>query len=216
MELTNEQIQKVEIYLQKKRFDYIDLKYEVLDHMISDIEKHLDNNISFENAFKMTVLKWNKHFEETNSLYFGIIYNEPKLVIKKAIKQFKGYFLLYFTLYILPVLFLRSSEIKVDASFSNFINGFVLSTSLAGCGYVIYIAFKVISLKVKTTYSFILKTQYTGAFLLLIGAFVGVFDNNHYLNNVFLGFVLAGYAVVFICNHFYAKHRAIIEKYKLS
>lgn len=130
MEITKQQIDKVEKYLENRQFDYIDLKYEVLDHMISDIEKHLNNNISFENAFKITVLKWNKHFEET--------------------------------------------------------------------------------------YSFILKTQYTGAFLLLIGAFVGVFDNNHYLNNVFLGFVLAGYAVVFICNHFYAKHRAIIEKYKFS
>ena len=55
MELTKEQIQQVERYLDKKNFDFIDLKVEVLDHMVSDIESFLVNNYTFENAFKITV-----------------------------------------------------------------------------------------------------------------------------------------------------------------
>jgi len=58
MELTKEQLQQVETYLDKKSFDFIDLKVEVLDHMVSDIESFLGNNYSFENAFKIIVLKW--------------------------------------------------------------------------------------------------------------------------------------------------------------
>ena len=70
MELTKEQIQQVERYLDKKNFDFIDLKVEVLDHMVSDIESFLVNNYTFENAFKITVLKWDKHFKDTSSLLF--------------------------------------------------------------------------------------------------------------------------------------------------
>ena len=38
MELSQEQQRQVEVYLQNKDFDFIDLKVEVLDHKISDIE----------------------------------------------------------------------------------------------------------------------------------------------------------------------------------
>mgnify|MGYP000450178507 CR=1 FL=1 len=63
MEITTKQIQQVETYLDKKSFDFIDLKVEVLDHMISDIESLLDNNYSFENAFKITVLRGSFFFK---------------------------------------------------------------------------------------------------------------------------------------------------------
>ena len=51
MELTKEQVRQVEVYLQKKNFNYIDLKEEVLDHIVSDIERITAKEISFENAF---------------------------------------------------------------------------------------------------------------------------------------------------------------------
>lgn len=73
MEITTEQIQQVETYLTKKNFDFIDLKVEVLDHMISDIESLLTKKYSFEDAFRITVLKWEKYFEETSSFYFLLL-----------------------------------------------------------------------------------------------------------------------------------------------
>jgi hypothetical protein len=45
MELTKEQIDKVQHFLEVKKFDYLDLKIEVLDHMISEIEILMDKNI---------------------------------------------------------------------------------------------------------------------------------------------------------------------------
>ena len=61
MELTKEQLLLVEEYLQKKNFNFIDLKGEVLDHIISDIENFIAKGLCFENAFKMIVLKWEQH-----------------------------------------------------------------------------------------------------------------------------------------------------------
>ena len=56
MELTKNQIHKVEQYLKHKNFDFVDLKIEVLDHIISDIEMKMSKSFSFENAFKMHLL----------------------------------------------------------------------------------------------------------------------------------------------------------------
>ena len=38
MELTEQQLQRVEHYLDVKHITYIDLRMEVLDHIVSDIE----------------------------------------------------------------------------------------------------------------------------------------------------------------------------------
>ena len=89
MELTTQQIHQIETYLQKRKVDFIDLRVEILDHMISDIESLLQKNYSFENAFKITTLKWEKHFTERSSFYFGMLYSESKIVVNKAVKEFK-------------------------------------------------------------------------------------------------------------------------------
>ena len=73
MEITKEQIHQIETYLQKRKVDFIDIKIEILDHMISDIEGLLQKNYSFENAFKINTLKWEKHFTERSSFYFGML-----------------------------------------------------------------------------------------------------------------------------------------------
>ena len=53
MKLTEEQIKEVETYLTKKGVKYIDLRFEILDHISTDIEnsmnkKQLDFNETFE------------------------------------------------------------------------------------------------------------------------------------------------------------------------
>ena len=93
MELTNEQLQQVEAYLDKKKFNYIDLEVEILDHIISDIEGYINKEYSFEDAFKTTTLKWDKHFENTASFYFGLMYHEPSILVKNASKVFKPFYI---------------------------------------------------------------------------------------------------------------------------
>jgi hypothetical protein len=216
MEITTKQIQQVETYLDKKNFDFIDLKVEVLDHMISDIESFLDRNYSFENAFKITILKWEKHFKETSSFYFGLHYHESKIVVKKAIKMFRPFYFLYLAVYILPVAFLKLVPIKVAEETASFINGFLVSSASILLAYLFIIFIKTKQSKVKTTYRFILKTQYLSVVLLVLGVFLGaVFNDEGEMNAAFTGFTSAGFAVVFICYYFYKKHKEAIKKYKI-
>ncbi|MFK8059160.1 MAG: hypothetical protein AB8B78_03620 [Polaribacter sp.] len=216
MELTRQQIQSVEKYLENKNFNFIDLKPEILDHMISDIESLLSKNHSFENSFAMVRIRWEKHFKETSSFFFGMLYSESKIVVKKAVKVFKPFYFLYLAAYILPVAFLKIIPISFSETMVNFTNGFLFSFSAILFLYMAFIMIKIIQFKVKSTYSFILKTQYFGLILLIMGLSVGVFRENGELNPVFTGFVCGGYAVVFICHHFYKKHQQEISKYKIS
>jgi hypothetical protein len=215
MEITKEQQLQVEVYLQNKDFDFIDLNVEVLDHIISDIESLLIKNYSFENAFKITVLKWEKHFKETSSFYFGLHYWESKIVVKNAIKMFKPFYFLYLAAYILPVVFLKLVPIKVELGTAEFINSFLFSFSALMLCYTVFIFIKTLRSKVKTTYRFILKTQYLGLVLLIMGVFVGVVKENGEMNAVFTGFTSGGFAVVFICHYFYKKHLEAVKKYKV-
>ena len=216
MEITTKQIQQVETYLDKKNFDFIDLKVEVLDHMISDIESLLDNNYSFENAFKLTVLKWDKHFKDTSSFYFGVQYQESNIVVKKAIKMFRPFYFLYLAVYILPFAFLKLVPIKVAEDIASFINSFLVSSASILLAYLFIIFIKTKRSKVKTTYRFIIKTQYLSVVLLVLGVFLGaVFNDEGEMNAVSTGFTSGGFAVVFICHYFFKKHEEAIKKYKV-
>jgi hypothetical protein len=216
MELTTTQIKEVEKYLQIKNFDFTDLKVEILDHIISDIESLMFKNYDFENALKMTLLKWDKYFKETSSFFFGMMYSESKIVVEKAVKMFKPFYFIYLAAYILPAAFLKLVPLQFDKSFVNFINGFLLTIAVSAIIYVLFMMIKTKVTKVKTTYRFILKTQYFGLILLIMGIAVGVFNENGEMNPVFTGFVCGGFAVVFICHHFYKKHKEVVQQYKIS
>jgi hypothetical protein len=215
MELTTQQTKQVEQYLDNKNFDFIDLKPEILDHIISDIEALMLKNLTFESSFKMTILKWEKHFKETSSFFFGMLYSESKIVVQKAVKLFKPFYFVYLASYFLPTIFLKLVPLKFTAGFVDFINGFLISFSLVMMVYMFFIIIKTIKSKMKTTYRFILKTQYFGLILLIMGLAVGVFNENGEMNPVFTGFVCGGFSVVFICHHFYKKHLKAIQKYKI-
>jgi hypothetical protein len=216
MEISKEQQRQVEVYLQNKDFDFIDLKVEVLDHMISDIESLRTKKYSFENAFKITILKWEKHFKESSSFYFGFQYHESKIVVKKAIKMFKPFYFLYLAAYFLPVAFLKLVPIKVAEDTADFINGFLVLSAAILLAYLLIIVIKMKRSKVKTTYRFIIKTQYLSVILLVLGVFLGtVFNDEGEMNAVSTGFTSGGFAVVFICHYFFKKHEEAIKKYKI-
>jgi|TARA_B110000908_G_scaffold171655_1_gene235185 hypothetical protein len=217
MEITTEQIRQVEVYLQNKDFDFIDLKVEVLDHMISDIESLLTKKYSFEDAYRTTVLKWEKYFKETSSFYFGFQYHESKIVVKKAIKIFKPFYFLYLAAYFLPVAFLKLVPIQVAEDTADFINAFLVSSAAILLAYLLMIVIKTKQSKVKTTYRFILKTQYLSVVLLVLGVFLGtVFNDEGEMNAVFTGFTSGGFAVVFICYYFFKKHEEAVNTYRIS
>jgi len=216
MELTNEQIQQVESYLDKKSFDFIDLKVEILDHMISDIESFIDKAYSFENAFKATILKWNKHFEDSSSFFFGFQYHESKIVVKNAVKIFKPFYFLYLTAYFLPFIILQRFSFIFSKKTIVYFDLFLNTLSVIFLISLIYIIVNVLKSKVKTTYRFILRTQYLGIIFLIIPLLSGKhFNDKGEMNPIFTGFLLAGFAVTYICYYFYKKHKEVIKKYKI-
>lgn len=217
MELTKEQILKVEDYLKKKNFEFIDLKIEILDHIISDIESLLTENNSFENAYKKTTLKWDKHFKATSSFYFGMQYSESKIVVNKAVKLFKPFYFIYLASYFFPLILLEFFKFQFNERVVGIINNFFFFTSVISVIYLGIIIFKTKKTKIKTTYSFILKIQYLAISFFFIILFTRNFFNKEgELIPILLGFAFAGFSVVFSCYYFFKKHKEAIKKHRIS
>jgi hypothetical protein len=217
MEITTQQLQEIENYLTKIKFDFVDLNVEILDHITSDIESLMDKNHSFENAFALVKLRWEKHFRDTSSFYFGLMYNESKIVVKNAVKMFKPFYFLYLTAYFLPVIILKNFSFVFSKNTQDFLNGFLFYAASIALLYMLFIIVKTIQTKVKTTYRFILKTQYIGVIFLILPLLMGSsFTDKGNPNAIFIGFTCGGFAVTYICHHFYKKHLEAIKKHKIS
>ncbi|MDG1041141.1 MAG: hypothetical protein P8H13_02285 [Polaribacter sp.] len=215
MELTTNQIQEIETYIKSKDVDYIDLKIEILDHLISDVEHKINKGFSFESALQLTKQKWSKHFRSSSSIFLGLQFSTSKVVLKKAVKAFRPFYVLYVVSCILPFVIFRNVSVDFTESRMSFVNAFFKTTTLLALLYFIFIIFKMMRSKEKTTYRFILKTQYLGiSFLIIAQTVTSYFDKLGQINSVFVGFSFAGLATTYICHHFYKKHVLEIAKNK--
>jgi hypothetical protein len=216
MEITRQQLQEIENYLAKIKFDFVDLNLEILDHITSDIESLLDKNCSFENAFALVKLRWETHFRDTSSFFFGLQYSESKIVVKKAIKIFKPFYFIYLAAYFLPVIILKTFSFDFSKNTQDFLNGFLFYSASIALLYMIFIIVKTIQTEVKTTYRFILKTQYLGVIFLILSLLMeNSFTDKGNPNAILIGFLFGGFAVTYNCHHFYKKHLEAIKKYKI-
>jgi hypothetical protein len=215
MELTKEQIQEIENYIESNGVDFIDLKIELLDHIVSDVEHKINKGFSFESALELTKQKWSKHFKNSSSLYLGFQYSASKIVLKKAVKEFRPFYILYFASYFLPFILFEKIAMDFTNSMMSFVNTFFKITTLLALLYMVFIIYKVYASREKTTYRFILKTQYVGiSFLIITQIVTDYFDKFGQINGVFVGFSCAGLATTYICHHFYKKHVLEISKNK--
>ncbi|CAM1361686.1 hypothetical protein [Tenacibaculum xiamenense] len=162
MELTTHQIQRVENYLKHKGIYYEDIKIEILDHFLSDIEDQMYNNISFEDAFTNSKLKWLPHLTYSSSFHTGYAYSKPKFVIEKlkTFVKYNNYKIYGITLLLILGIKLNKFEIVVPHSsiVRAIVDGWILFTSAAIIISYIFILLK----KVKTSYRFIFETQILG------------------------------------------------------
>ncbi|WP_158840031.1 hypothetical protein [Polaribacter sp. L3A8] len=216
MELNKEQIQRIEHYLNLKNITYIDVRFEILDHIVSDIESKMTNeNFDFETVFYNVTGKWDAHLKETSSWYFGVGFSAPKIILEKAKKSFKKWF------FLMPVPYLLSYFLinKMDFIYSeNIENGLNLVFQIVTILTVVLFLFLMISKnKKRTTYSFILKTQ---SLNLLLGAILLIdfdfFNREGYLNPFQVGLLFSFVFGTFIYYRFYKKHQEAIKKYKIS
>ncbi|QTD36511.1 hypothetical protein JL193_10160 [Polaribacter batillariae] len=213
MELTKEQIQRVEHYLNVKNIKYADVRFEVLDHIITDVETTIEKkNIDFETAFYKVTDKWNTHLKETSSWYFGVGFLAPKIIIKKAKKIYGNYYLLLLVSYFLPFIVLTKLDFTIqnptESNFYILIQAFVVFVFVT----FLYMFLKK-SNKVKTTYSFILNALSLNTFMGLIVS-IWFLNSPKELDGINIGMCFAFIFSAYSYYVFFKKHQKAIKKYK--
>lgn len=164
MKLTKEQILHIEYYLESKKLYQIDLKLEVLDHMISGVESRMQNKkISFEDAFEKEREFWKNDLRTYAHYVLGFSNKGPKIMMKKCLRLVKKiYFktLLYTTFITALVYFL--------VNYINFsLKKEVIHTSIGTLFFVLFVVvlilkFKISSTKLSTTYRYLYKIHVFG------------------------------------------------------
>ena len=183
MKLNKDQIQQVEDYLNQKGLKYVDIRYEVLDHISTDIEeKMISKQLSFEDASKIVYSKWNSSFHSHSSFWLGIAYSGPKIFINHCVSILKK------TIYriqfiIIAVLFIVYHILK-NIGFKEFnYNEEVIYSlySLAAFNliFVFYWFFQIKKTKLQTSYSYLFIRQVIPTVLIfLLLAILYGFDQN--------------------------------------
>ena len=113
MKLTNQQTTQINEILVLNGLDYEDINLEVTDHIASEIEVLMDENmLSFEDNLKTIFEKWKPELQPSFSGLIG--FTNPRIMTIKCHKLIKKQFFsvisISFLLAIVSVLFFRNSN----------------------------------------------------------------------------------------------------------
>ena len=218
MELTNEELQQVENYLDKKDITFIDIRMEVFDHIVSDIEAKMETEkLDFETVFYSVTDKWNIHLKQESSFYFGSMFSVPKIVLEKAKKSFKKYYIIGVLVFLIPFLSIRILNPVFTEETKNTINLFLqIVTILSFVVFAILMIIKSIN-KTQTTYRFILNTQSLSfIFSMIVLIDLDFFTPKRILDSILVGLLSTFVFTTYTYFHFLKKHKEAIKKYKIS
>lgn len=210
MKLTVEQIDKIDVILDKLGLDFLDIKLEVKDHIACQVEENMSlGEISFD-ASLIAVLKcWESKLILRDSWLISNKKSFPKIVIQKLFKRFLIYnaTLLYFL--ILSFYFYFNNKESIDGSI--FFSKYSTFTIIYSCFLAVYSIFwiKMYFQKIKTSYFYQFKKDF---YLLLLFQFYIVFSFSAFMNYFCLSMLLV--LTPFQLHTFY-KHQQFIKKYKL-
>lgn len=219
MELTKEQTQKVEIFLNNNNINYVDIRLEAYDHILTDIEEKVKNqNMSFDNAFTLVTNSWKRHTKETSSFYFGMYYAAPKMVIEKAKKSFKKFYFIYLSAYFFSLIFVQYLKVPIVIDAINMVFPFVQLLGVCATFFFIFLMIKKWKTKEKSTYSFILKTQTASLVfgIIITCKFLFTENNEASTNAIWIAFNFAFLISTYIYYTFYKKHIETLKTYKIS
>ena len=217
MELSKEQLRRVAHYLNVKDITYIDLRMEVFDHIVSDIEAKMGaENLDFKTAFYAVTDKWNKHLIQESSFYFGLTYSLPKIVLNKAKKEYKKWYFLTVIAYLIPYILFDQLKITFSENAIRELNIFL--QILTVCTLMVFFVLLIIKFKEKnkTTFSFILKAL---SWNFNIGFIVLFYLNDNPkddLQKYPVSFLAAFIFMTYSYFHFYKKHLEAVKKHKIS
>ncbi len=222
MKLTNEQIAIIDQTLIDKGVVYEEIKLELLDHIVTDIELESEES-NFEIAFSKAMLKWERELEEINPLEKIVT---PRIVKEKFSKITKNqYKFALIAVVIFSILMTTITRLKPEEYvFYNLHLVFYSVFSLI-CLINIICMFFIWKLKIKTIYGrfFQVYVAYTAFYLYLIYSGLNRVSNmyryynyrsifSNFLEWFFKGifFFMAVYLVMIAIEHF-----KTVKKYKL-
>tara|TARA_B110000261_G_scaffold93880_1_gene106486 strand:+ start:158 stop:826 length:669 start_codon:yes stop_codon:yes gene_type:complete len=217
IELTKEQLQRVAHYLNVKDIIYIDLRMEVFDHIVSDIEVKMGaEKLDFEPTFYNATVKWNKHLIKESSFYFGLTYSLPKIVLEKAKKVFKKWYFFSLLLYFIPYILLDNVNIIFSENEIKELNVFL--QTLTVCTLIAFFCLLIVKFKEKnkTTYSFILKTLSWNFIIGFFVLFLNYFNKEGDLQKYPISFLSIFIFTTYSYFYFYKKHLEAVKKHKTS
>ncbi|RXP54262.1 hypothetical protein EC396_09360 [Lutibacter sp. HS1-25] len=219
MKLNKQQIQKIEDYLNDKKIDYLDIRFEVLDHILTDIENLMDE-VSFDEAFEKVKLKWNENLSPTFSFLLCPIYFRPSIFIDRCKKIYKPHYkngnrlmILYVVIFALLKKFVfNNSDMVVES-----LNYFIVATSFVYVCIISYWYFLIKKTKQKTTFSFLFNTQVSPTILVLILVVTNIINESFLEFGTFYAIFLFMLFMTFYQGfNFYKNHIVTIEKYQLQ
>ena len=220
MKLNKEQIQTVENYLNKIDLDYLDIHFEVLDHISTDIENLMaaGDQLNFNEAFEAVKKKWKKSFKYESSILISVFHARPSIFLNRCLKIYKPYYRNAMLIVFLSVFgfgFFQKHVLQNLEIFNLVIINLFLITSLFYVWFVFYFYFKIKKTKLKTSYSYLHNTQIAPNILVLVlilsniskGSFLKI--DSLYIFMFFL-LVLSIYQGFIFCK----KHLKIVSNYK--
>jgi len=219
MKLTEEQIQQVKDYIKNKDVEYIDLHFEVLDHIASDIEAKMSTlNLDFESAFKEVKEKWKSNFENSISFLIGPIIGGSKLYVDKCVRIYKPVLLkciLGIVLFILCFYsFKNLLKIEMDAIYPVLKISFLIM--LVGFPFLfLFWRHKIKSSKLKSTFSHLFNKL---ILLHLFGGIVLLSQTLEIVQNydfVYISFFPIMISIFYMGYTFYKKHFETVKKYQI-
>ncbi|MBL4746062.1 MAG: hypothetical protein JKY08_06815 [Flavobacteriaceae bacterium] len=196
LKFTTKEIVQVEKYLNKKELYYVDLRYEILDHMLLDIEHQMmDEKISFDDAFKNTRNKWGKQLCNSSSFWIGVIFSGPKIFIDKCAKLQKRFFLMNVVTSLLVMSFMLLFTPVLEMELMRII---FYPMTLFCIGSLLYWGYKMIKTKIKSSFAYLFYRQVIpGVFIILL--FLLQFINSSVMTLDYSSF----YYLVLLFNLFY-------------
>lgn len=163
MKLNEKQINTIDTILEKKGVVYIDYKFEILDHIATEVENLMkETPIGFQDALAIVLEKWSPKLKKTSSRLFGFLWLIPEILMGKAKKLYWQKMLKLFvaTAILTPILLFFKEYFSGQTNFIFYFIFTIIGVQLLGY-------FAIVISKQKTTFGFLFKQQFI--------AFVGLY-----------------------------------------
>ncbi|MBD0723655.1 hypothetical protein B6A10_00515 [Flavobacterium sp. L1I52] len=223
MKLTNEQIAIIDQNLIDKGVVYEEIKLELLDHIVTDIELETEES-DFDVVFSKVMLKWEKALEETSSFWGNLV--GPRIIIEKYSSLSKRKYLLSLLFAVaFSILMIIITKLNPEEYIYNVLKMVFSSVYIVLYLIIIISLFFIWKLKTKTIHGrfFQKNCSYLAIHLYIIYTFINGhthlhrhYDKSAFFNMFLEWFMPALFFFMIIYHIMIAKeHFKIIKKYKL-